>query len=468
MRKLAWLGMSITLLGCTIDEGVTTPLRQDLAERAVEVRELERLAEVPIVTQSREDFEKEQQAEAAAIEQAELDEYAATWGRLGYFPLDTDLRPAIGDSTDLAAAYYSSDDKQITLIGTVPSDILIHEHVHGLQDQHFDLEALYEAAETSDAVLARRSVIEGDASLAAGRFVLEERGRSLQTASLDIDALREDEASFLDSNPVPLLLAPFALIYTRGLELCFRNLRAEAWSTVTDPAFSWKRQDALFGDLGPADTASVLAMEPITPAEPFGLTEVPAGAAADVQAIETDSIGAWLTYVLLRPVTDSIPIGAQPLAFELRGDRVLFVRELAGDQRYGFVWTTSWATEDAAESMADGITALYQATFEDEEQPFLGVEGADDAADSEPVWIEQRGTQVLVMRNLDAELAASFAATVWNAPAPESGDGAAGDRSSARGPGAGSGAKHDRKLVRWTERLLGKGARRGVPMLGLH
>jgi hypothetical protein len=459
MGKLAWLGMTTALLGCSADD-VTTPL-PDLAERAVEVRELERLAEVPVVEMSRAAFEKQQQDEAAAIEQAELDEYAATWGRLGYFPLDTDLRPAIGDSTDLAAAYYSSDDKQITLIGTVTAETFVHEHVHGLQDQHFDLDGFFEGAETSDQLLAKRCVVEGDADLAAGRFVLEEQGSSLQQASLDADRLREAEAKILDSGPIPLLLAPFSLIYTRGLELAFYNLRAEAWSPVSGPAFSWTRQNDMFGALGPLDTASVLAREPVAPAAAFGLAEVPADLTTDLEVIETDSLGAWLSYVLVRSQTDAIELGALPLAFELRGDRVLFVRELAGDKRYGHVWASTWTTEAAATSLADGMTALYQATFDDETQPFLGTEGADDGVDNEAVWIEQRGTQVVVMRNIEPALAASLAAATWGDPPPERGDSSADERSSARGPGdAGSGsAQRDRRLVRWTERLLGKGAR---------
>ncbi|MEJ7734602.1 MAG: hypothetical protein WKG00_36080 [Polyangiaceae bacterium] len=464
MRKLAWLGMTTALLGCSVDDGVTAPL-PDLAQRAVEVRELERLAEVPVVGMSRAAFDKLQQDEAAAIEQAELDEYAATWGRLGYFPLDADLRPAIGDSSDLAAAYYSSDDKQITVIGSVPAEILVHEHVHGLQDQHFHLDGFFHAAETSDQLLARRCVVEGDADLAAGRFALEAQGSSLQQATLDSDRLRDAETNILDSGPIPLLLAPFAIIYTRGLELAFYNLRAEAWSPVSGSAFSWTRQNEMFGALGPLDTASVLAREPVAPAAAFGLAEVPADLATDLEAIETDSLGAWLSYVLVRPQAAAMDLDPLPLAFELRGDRVLFVRELAGAKRNGHIWASTWTTQAAAAALVDGMTALHQATFDDETQPFLGTERADDGADNEPVWIEQRGTQVVIMRNIEAGLAASLAAATWGDPAPERGDSSADERSSARSPGdAGSrSAQRDRRLVRWTERLVGKGARHRLP-----
>jgi hypothetical protein len=463
MRKLACLGVTTTLLvGCSIDDAVTAPLQQDLAQRAVEVRELERLAEVPVVTVSRAAFEKQQQEEAAAIDQAELDEYAATWGRLGYFRVDADLRPAIGNSSDLAAAFYSPEDQQITLIGNVPMDILVHEHVHGLQDQHFGLDAFFEATETSDQLLAKRSVVEGDADLAAGRFVLEERGSTLQQATLDADALRKAEANILDSGPIPLLLAPFALIYTRGLELAFYNLRAEAWSPVSGPAFAWTRQNEMFGALGPADTASVMVREPVEAAAPFGLAEVPAALATDLEAIETDSLGAWLSYVLVRPQTEAIPLGALPLAFELRGDRVLFVREVGGDQKYGAVWASTWTSEAAAASLVDGMTALYQAELTDEAAPYVGVEKADDGVTDEPVWIEQRENQVLVMRNVEPGLAEALAAATWGDPAPEGDEDQSG---SARSPGEGSSGKaqRDRRLVRWTERLLGQGTRRRLP-----
>jgi hypothetical protein len=141
---------------------------------------------------------------------------------------------------------------------------------------------------------------------------------------------------------------------------------------------------------------------------------------------------------------------------------VLFVRELGGDQRYGAVWASTWASEAAAASLALGMTALYQADFPDEAAPNLGVEHADDGVAEEPVWIEQRDNQVLVMRNVEPGMAEALAAATWGDPAPEGGEDESASARSA-GEGRSGKAQRDRRLVRWTERLLGKGSRHRLP-----
>lgn len=50
----------------------------------------------------------------------------------------------------------------------------VHEMVHGIQQQHFDIEAMREAVEgNSDAKLALRALIEGDATLATAGYAVE-------------------------------------------------------------------------------------------------------------------------------------------------------------------------------------------------------------------------------------------------------------------------------------------------------
>ncbi len=67
-------------------------------------------------------------------------------------------------------AYYDIRKKEVVLYddikGSYSKAVLIHELVHALQDQHFDLKKLHEAA-GSDAELARAALIEGDAMLVA-------------------------------------------------------------------------------------------------------------------------------------------------------------------------------------------------------------------------------------------------------------------------------------------------------------
>ena len=131
---------------------------------------------------SAEAFRAEQEAAAAEIDEAELVTFAEQWGRLGYFPVDTDLRPKIATARDWVGGFYSTDDKTITVIGAVGGALIVHEHVHALQDQHFDL-GKYHDVETSDLALTRSAVTEGDAELAENRFYLQEAGYDCSTRS---------------------------------------------------------------------------------------------------------------------------------------------------------------------------------------------------------------------------------------------------------------------------------------------
>ncbi|MGD6356504.1 hypothetical protein VWU05_22305, partial [Xanthomonas citri pv. citri] len=130
-----------------------------LATRAEQVRALDFTADLPITTLSREQFKAREADDADAIEEGELAEYAETYGRLGFFDLDADLRAILVDSSSWVGATYSPDTKDIVLIGDVPDSTVVHELVHGLQDQHFDLSE-YDADDTTDEFLAHRAVVE--------------------------------------------------------------------------------------------------------------------------------------------------------------------------------------------------------------------------------------------------------------------------------------------------------------------
>jgi len=104
------------------------------------------------------------------------------------------LLGAIGRSVDYERATFALIDEQIggfyepsdeTLY--LPSDLdsrsgafaLVHEAVHALQDQHFDLKKRERYVEgASDAMLAQGCLAEGDATSAMADFMLEDEGRT--------------------------------------------------------------------------------------------------------------------------------------------------------------------------------------------------------------------------------------------------------------------------------------------------
>src|SRR5262245_25028717 len=66
-------------------------------------------------------------------------------------------------------AYYDIIKKEVVLYDDIKSNyskaVLIHELVHALQDQHFDLKKLHQASFGSDGEMARAALVEGDAQL---------------------------------------------------------------------------------------------------------------------------------------------------------------------------------------------------------------------------------------------------------------------------------------------------------------
>ncbi|MCP4544304.1 MAG: hypothetical protein GY832_44910 [Chloroflexi bacterium] len=70
-----------------------------------------------------------------------------------------------------ASGIYVSEQEQLYVVtgrqGSGPDDqsLLAHAYVHALQDQHFDLQAMDDRAATTDASLAIRAFVEGDAML---------------------------------------------------------------------------------------------------------------------------------------------------------------------------------------------------------------------------------------------------------------------------------------------------------------
>ncbi|WP_437670205.1 hypothetical protein [Sorangium sp. So ce131] len=388
-----------------------------LARRAEDVRELSFKREVPVRTVTREEVDAQAEADAAAAAEEELAALAATYGRLGYFAADADLRGILGHANDLVGAWYSSENKAITLIGEVDDSVLIHEYVHGLQDQHFDLGALLGAAPTSDAMLALRAVAEGDAMLAEARFFQQEHnGGDLD--DLDwaptIGGLLEIERRILAESEVPVLFVQYpSFAYGFGFAYCAHNLTG---ASAEEPfpqepfPFDWSREDALFSDRVPATTQQILTLDRHDPEVHVGLEEVPSGLADRLEPISADSLGEWLSYLLLYPLDGTPDLGdMRALAATWDGDRALFVRDRQTGAT-GAAWASAWDDAGAAAGVESALWALHGGKVIDEGEPRLG-----RAEDGELLWIERREERVVALKNIDEALLPALAEAAFPA-----------------------------------------------------
>lgn len=360
-----------------------------LVERAEQVRELRFVEAVPTRTLTPEQFRDEVSQDVDDNTDADLRAYADTYGRLGFFDVHLDLRPILTQSrVDATAAYYSPVTTSITFVGAPEDSTVVHEYVHALQDQHFDLTRYDDGARSSDAYLARRAVTEGDATFAEARFQFEE-----QTGGAGID--RIDYADYfagwsawseryLDDSGYPLIFRAYAsFVYPYGLFFSAANLFGVSplVRRPPPPPHQWSRQDALFTDRAPATTAEILGQT--DPVVAVGIDAIPAALAADLERLGTDTLGTWYTYLLFRPVASGLL-----LAGAWDGDRVLFARHTATGT-IGVLWASAWDNESAAMAAEAALHALH------------------DRA-GEPLVIEHRGVRVVLARNFPGELVHSL------------------------------------------------------------
>jgi hypothetical protein len=404
---LAWrlsIVIAVAIAGCASDGagGIVLPVAD--AERA---RELKLLA-MPAVTQlTRDEFGA--LAEKKALE--ETDEHVRTrrdaYGRLGYFARDFDLRGSARDASAFYGAFYYAKTKGITVVEGPPADLLVHELTHALQDQHFDLERLYKPAMSSDEALAKRGLIEGDAVLAQLRYQLWKDGREPTSEIgeyVNLASARQASEQTLIQSSLPLIFsASPAFSYTFGPVYVAKLLHVE------QGAWSYREVNALLAAEGPRSTQEVLrAGGEVDAIEPVGFGALPAIVSADYDVETVDRMGEWYTYLLLYPSVSVLPpstrtttrpaLSLEQLTAAWDGDQLLLLRNKK-DGASGIVWTSIWDDEDAATELAASLVRLHGA----KRLPDSGAH-AFVARDGEPIWLEQRGTQVCFVKNLPSTM----------------------------------------------------------------
>ncbi len=400
---LATLGAGSVACSAEDDQRERIPY---LIERAQQVRELGLIDDVPIIELTQDEYLA---GVDEGVDDAGLAELGQTYGRLGYFDPDADLHQAVIGSREWVAGIYSQDEKRITLVGDPSEGVVVHEIVHALQDQHFDL-IEFEDMPTSDAALARSAIVEGDADLAELRFRMEdEKQRTLE--SLDwsdvFDWVDDASQQWLDDATTPLLFMAYpSFTYTYGFAHATHTLtgitRGDLEPSQPVP-FAWSREDDRFGDDARDTAGAILLLEPDVTLSAVGLSEAPKALSSRLESVDWDTLGSWYTYLLVRP-TDRFDAIEAPfeLAASWRGDRVLFVRDAESDER-GLVWTSRWSDVTMAGSVWEALRDLHGFHLSAPDSS-LGT-----AADGETVWLQQSEDSVVFVKNVDESLAGELA-----------------------------------------------------------
>ncbi len=411
LGRLGWIALAASGLtaaaGCGGDDG-----RPWEAKRASEVRELDFLQDVEVIEMTRAEFSAQAADRADDIDDALLQNLADTYGRLGFFRLDADLRAILaGSSSDYVGATYSPRTKVITLVrdkpDDAPSSTQVHEYVHALQDQHFDLTA-YDRS-TSDEFLARRAVVEGDAVLAQLRFTAQDEhdgevdGWDWPGTLANWQVWADD---LLATAPYPVFFVDYpSFVYAFGIGFTATNLLGPSFTAR--PPHDWGLEDELFTDRPPATAQEVILRDiDVDPVERVGLDAVPSALAGRLEFDSWDTLGEWYVYLLFYPLT----FGARDIASRWDGDRVLFVRDPMREGAMATVWASAWDDDVAADLVARTLYQLYGRLPDD------AVPEAGTSADGEALWIERRDNRVVAIKNLDPELAPTVADAAFSPP----------------------------------------------------
>ncbi|MGK2947292.1 MAG: hypothetical protein ACSLFP_01845, partial [Acidimicrobiales bacterium] len=150
----------------------------------------------------------------------ELDRYAGQLRALGVASGELDLFEAFNQVSDGGTlAFYDPFNERVRVRGTemtVGLEVtIVHELTHALQDQHFDLEGLFDSELDDGAATAYRALIEGDALRVEDAYVADEL-TAAQQEQYDEEFGAELDASVAATADVPpfvsaVVSAPYAL-----------------------------------------------------------------------------------------------------------------------------------------------------------------------------------------------------------------------------------------------------------------
>jgi hypothetical protein len=204
-----------------------------------------------------------------------------------------------------------------------------HEFVHGLQDEHFDLEDfISEDAFNDDEVLARLSLVEGDASLAMVEYVI---AHASELTAADLETLSgegvEAGQESLAQAP-PIIRETFMFPYVYGLDFV-ATLQEEGWDAVdeayADPPRSSEQilhpEKYLAGD-----EPQIVALPPLT--DTLG---------AGWRLVEAETLGEFQTGLYLAQQVDQATADLASAGWD--GDQyALYAQDGAEVLAYATVW----------------------------------------------------------------------------------------------------------------------------------
>ncbi|WP_376789903.1 hypothetical protein [Thermoflexus sp.] len=319
-------------------------------------------------------------------------------------PRDFNLREFLLDLyTEQIAGFYDPDTKQFFVIseqeqpGILEQVTFAHEYTHLLQDQHFDLVALGFTDDPSkrpkdlddDAMLARRALVEGDATLTQLLYL----SRLPRTAQQEwLEAVQRQPSEVFDRAP-RVIREELTFPYEAG----FAFVR-----TLYDQG-GWDAINAAFRD-PPASTEQILHPEKFRSREPpirVTLPPLTDTLGSGWRLIDENVLGEFFLRVYLE---ERLPASqAEKAAAGWGGDRyAVYGNEATGQDL--LVLAVAWDNEAEAREFVEAYRAYAAARYG--EGPVRETAGQALWIGKDVLWLEWKGADTLILRGPSEEVAA--------------------------------------------------------------
>jgi len=279
---------------------------------------------------------------------------------------DTDAQAAIAATTGSSVAgFYSPTRDEITIISDDPDNVsispatLVHEYLHALQDQHFNLSQprLYQGVDgTQDASLAVDGLVEGSANYVEARWD--------QRCGIDWSCLEEPGSGPGGGNANQGILYTIYNPYSDGPHYISQTVDEQGWEGV----------DRLYEGV-PESTEQIIHVTDDPVADlPYEDTSTDAWSRFPDQGVNgADRLGEasiftmfWANSVIdygdISSGTDSrydqLDYSATP-SDGWGNDKLFPYKKGSGeDASYGYVWKTTWDSEQDAQEFRDAYVEL--------------------------------------------------------------------------------------------------------------
>ncbi len=333
----------------------------------------------------------------AEYSQGELEKEGAMLRKLGLIPADMDYRDfIIRLLTEQIGGFFDTDKKSFYIASWLPAEeqkpVMVHELVHALQDQHFDVARILKedrAMQNDDRALAHQALLEGDGMVVMLQYFLDPVKRHFSQLPDLSDVMQKLTLTMQAQYPMfksaPAILRE-TLLFSYGYGASFLQ---HSWNR--DP--SWPAVNKIYSDL-PASTEQIMHPEKyfLSRDEPKSVTADSRAAAlgdnwkvAYRNVLGEFSLGLLLDLHLTEEHSRRAVLG-------WGGDQVLLLENNEG--KNAVLISTVWDTAEDAEKFYAAMDEWFRRHFPDVERSNETPAGFAVTKDGETSLIRRDGASV--------------------------------------------------------------------------